>query len=309
MKIDVSLAATIAAVIDEGTLDAAARVLHITPSAVSQRVRTLEEQLGRVLIVRSRPVRATEAGEIVVRLARQIALLEHDALGRFGLEGDAATGEEASRASVIPLAVNADSLATWFLAPLARVSARHPLVFDLHRDDQDFTAGLLESGTVMAAVTSQAEPVAGCTSTPLGVLRYEAFGTPGFVTRWMPDGPTPEALARAPFVDFDRRDGLQHDWLRAQGVDPTRVPRHYVPASHDFAHAVGLGLGWGMLPALQSEAGLREGTLVALRGGAVDVPLHWQQWNLRSPLLDDVAAEIAAEAARVLAAPDRVSRR
>lgn len=290
MRIDPELAATVAAVVDEGTLDAASRRLRITPSAVSQRLKTLEQQLGRILVVRSKPAILTEAGAAVVRLARQIALLEHDALAGVGLDADADGGRIS-----IPLAVNADSMSTWFLAPLARLSAAHDIDFDLHRDDQNFTARLLESGTVMAAVTSEETPVAGCTVSPLGVLEYRAFAHPLFADRWFPAGVTAEALAVAPFVDFDRRDALQHEWLREQGVSPQGVPRHYVPASHDYALAVGLGLGWGMLPRPQQSDGL-----VALGGPTLRVQLHWQQWNLRSDLLDTIAAEVAAEARRVL---------
>ena len=288
MRIDPELAATIAAVVDEGSLDAASRRLRITPSAVSQRLKALEQQLGRVLLVRSKPVRLTESGEAVVRLARQIALLEHDALSRLGLE---AVGARIS----IPLAVNADSMATWFLPPLARLSAAHDIDFDLHRDDQNFTARLLESGTVMAAVTSEAAPVAGCSVSPLGVLEYRAMAERGYADRWFADGASREALRRAPFVDFDRRDALQHEWLEAMGVSHHGVPRHYVPASHDYALAVQIGLGWGMVPVLQESAGL-----VPLGGPTLQVALHWQQWNLRSSLLDAIAAEIAAEARRVL---------
>lgn len=288
MKIDPELAATIAAVADEGTLDAASRRLALTPSAVSQRLKALEQQLGRVLVVRSRPVRLTEAGEAVVRLARQTALLEHDALAGLGLE------EDGARVS-IPLAVNADSLATWFLPPLARLSAAHAIDFDLHRDDQNFTARLLESGTVMAAVTSERTPVAGCSVSPLGVLEYRACAEKTYVERWFADGVTPEALRHAPFVDFDRRDALQHEWLEGMGVAHAGVPRHYVPASHDYAVAVQLGLGWGMVPVLQDSTGL-----VPLGGPVLRVALYWQQWNLRSTLLDTIAAEVAAEAQRVL---------
>jgi LysR family transcriptional regulator (chromosome initiation inhibitor) len=294
MEIPLDLARTLAAVIDEGTFDAAARRLRITPSAVSQRVKSLEQQLGRVLVVRSKPARATESGAPIVRLARQLALLEHDALAAFG--EDAAPGRPVS----LPLAVNADSLSTWFLPALARVVQRHPVVFDLHRDDQDFTAGLLESGTVMAAVTSQAEPVAGCVVRPLGVMRYRAVATPGYVARWLADGPTPSALESAPLVDFDRRDDLQSVFLQRMGADAARSPRHYVPASNDFADAIKLGLGWGMLPAFQSADELERGDLVPLGGPPVDVPHHWQQWNLRSPLLDAIAAEVVSEARRSL---------
>lgn len=287
------LASTVAAIVDGGSLDAAARLLRVTPSAVSQRLKTLEQQLGQVLIVRGRPATATAAGEAVVRFARQIALLEHDALSALGL--DAGGG----RVSV-PLAVNADSMATWFLAPLARVAETHDIDFDLHRDDQTFTARLLESGEVMAAVTSEQTPVAGCTVASLGVLRYEAMATPAFVRRWFPEGVTENALRAAPFVDFDRRDTLQHAWLSSRGLEEQGIPRHYVPASHDYAQAVLLGLGWGMLPGSQATDAAASGAAVPLGGEAISVPLYWQQWNLRSALLDAIAAEIISEAARVL---------
>lgn len=297
MRIPFELAETLAVVVDEGTLDAAARRLHITPSAVSQRIKALEEQLGRLVLVRSKPARPTDAGVTVIRLARQTALLEHDALAELG-----ADPAEAALVSV-PLAVNADSLATWFLEPLGRLAVRHPVVFDLHRDDQDFTAGLLESGTVMGAVTSRATPVAGCRASPLGAMRYEAVATPDYVARWFGGdrGGRASELADAPLVDFDRRDDLQNAWLTAQGVDAARPPRHYVPASSDFAAAVRRGLGWAMLPRFQSRDALESGDLVLLGGKAVDVALHWQQWNLRSPLLDAIADEIVAEGRRVLA--------
>jgi LysR family transcriptional regulator (chromosome initiation inhibitor) len=274
---------------------AAARELLVTPSAVSQRVKQLEQRLGRVLLVRAKPVRTTDAGAAVVRLARQLELLEHDALAAVGA-GDAAS----ARPTSVPLAVNADSLGTWFLPALAALAERHRVVFELHRDDQDFTAALLESGTVMGAVTSQATPVAGCLARPLGVMRYEAVATPGYVARWLPDGATPDALARAPRVDFDRRDDLQDEYLRRAGVVVEHPARHFVPASNDFATAVKLGLGWGLLPGFQSAAELERGELVRLGGEPVDVPLYWQQWNLGSPLLDAIAEGITAEARTAL---------
>lgn len=294
MRIPFELAETLALVMEEGTLDAAARRLHVTPSAVSQRIRSLEELLGRVVLVRAKPVRTTEAGAAIVRLARQAALLEHDTLAELG------SGDVDGTVSV-PLAVNADSLATWFLPPLARLGQRHPVVFELHRDDQDFTAALLESGTVMGAVTSRATAVAGCRVSSLGAMRYEAVATPAYVERWMPDGVDAASLAVAPLVDFDRRDELQTRWLRERGVEePAGPPRHRVPASNDFATATRLGLGWALLPTFQSSDALASGDLVPLGGPTIDVPLYWQQWNLRSRLLDAIADEIVAEGRRVL---------
>lgn len=301
MQLSAEFARTLAVVLDEGSLDAAARRLHVTPSAVSQRIKALEEQVGRVLLVRAKPVRPTPAAHAVVRYARQLALVEHDALAELGADQARVT---------IPLAVNADSLATWFLAPLAQLTAEHPVLFDLHRDDQDFTASLLEEGTVMGAVTSRAEPVAGCRVVALGTMRYEAVATPGFVRRWLteatvsaedPARPDAEALLAAPRVDFDRRDDLQHQWLEQIGVAGDTA-RHYVPASHDFATAIRLGLGWGLLPGFQSHDALAAGELVRLGGPRIDVPLYWQQWNLRSALLDAVADAVVRHGRRVLAA-------
>lgn len=282
MRYDREHLETLLAVVDEGTLDAAARRLRVTPSAVSQRLKAFEQQLGRVLVVRTKPARATDAGEPLVRMARQLALLEHEA--------DQALGA-AEGVTTMPVAVNADSLATWILPALERVAAAHPVVFELHRDDQDHTAGWLAAGIVMGAVTSQAEPVPGCTSTPLGRMRYRPRASPAFVARWFPDGPDAASLARAPHVDFDGKDRLQVRYLRAVTRRQLDPPRHIVPASADFALAVRLGLGWGMLPDAQAE-----GTVEFDPGRSVDVPLHWQQWNLRSPLLDAVATEIVATA-------------
>jgi LysR family transcriptional regulator (chromosome initiation inhibitor) len=286
---------TLATVVKDGTFDAAARTLHLTPSAVSQRIKALEQRVGRVLVVRTKPVRATEAGEALLRLGQQLALLENETMRQLGTEPDD------ERPTSLPIAVNADSLSTWILPPLARVAAREPVVFDLVRDDQDHTANLLASGTVMAAVTSDATPVPGCTSAPLGRMRFRAYATPAFAQRWFPDGPTAAALDRAPRIDYDRKDTLQARFARRLARRASNPPRHYVPASADFAVATHLGLGWAMLPAAHATGPTHGGELVDLAPGQhLDVPLHWQQWNLRSTLIDAVATEVKTEAARAL---------
>lgn len=281
MRYDREHLATLLAVVEEGTLDAAARRLRITPSAVSQRLKAFEESVGRVLLVRTKPARPTEPGEALVRMARQLALLEHEA--------DQALGTGSEGVTTIPIAVNADSMSTWILPALERVSRAHPTVFELHRDDQDHTAGWLAAGTVMGAVTSQREPVPGCTSTPLGRMTYRPRAAPAFAERWFPSAPDAASLAVAPVVVFDAKDQLQAIYAKRVARRPVDPPRHLVPASADFALAVRLGLGWGMLPDEQAE-----GTVLLDETRQVDVALHWQQWNLRSPLLDAVAAEVVA---------------
>lgn len=286
---------TLATVMDEGTFDAAAHRLHITPSAVSQRMRALEQAAGQVLLQRSTPVVPTPAGQALLRYARQLTVLQEDALAELGTSGS-------DRGVVsIPLAVNADSLATWFLDPLAQLSRQLNAVFDIHREDQEHTAALLRSGTVMAAVTSQAESVQGCNSTPLGLMRYRSVASADYVAEYLAGVPDISIAQHSPVVTYDRKDTLQDRFaLRVTG-ESSGSPRHYVPTSADYARAVERGLGWGMLPEQQCLVELEAGRLLDLAPGhQTDVDLYWQRWNIASPLLDALSEAVLAAASESL---------
>ena len=293
MRIDPDLALTVAAVLDEGTLDAAARRLHVTPSAVSQRVKALEEQVGQRLLVRSKPARPTAAGRVVAQFGRQVAAAEHDTAATLGLTTDGAWAR-------IAVAVNADSLGAWLLDPLVRFADRHPVELDLHREDQDRTARLLEDGTVVAALTSRSEPVPGCRVDALGTMRFVAMAAPSWWRRWAPDGITTTVLESAPRIDYDRDDRLQRDWLVHHSVDPHRAPRHLVPSTHDITRAVLRGLGWALVPAQQAEPLVERDELRALGSPEVTTELFWQSWKDHSDLLSALTEEVVVEARRRL---------
>ncbi|MEH3052582.1 MAG: LysR family transcriptional regulator ArgP [Patulibacter minatonensis] len=293
MEFDLSQLRALEAAVSHGTFEAAARMLHVTPSAISQRLRALEEQTGRVLLVRSKPIRPTPAGETVLRLARQIALLTTETGAALG---DASAGAGAVRPVTLTVAVNADSLATWVLPALAPLAGE--LCFHLRREDEGRTSDLLRSGEVIAAISSDADPVPGCTVRPLGSMRYAPVATQAFTTRWFPDGATDEALRRAPVVVFDREDPLQHRWLERELGERVDPPSHMIPASTEFASAVRAGMGWGMLPATQSGA---PDELVELRPGAtLEVPLFWQAARLRTPALDRLTDAVLTAAVGAL---------
>lgn len=297
-QLPLDLVRTLLAVVDEGTFDAAAGALHVTPSAVSQRVKALEQRVGRVLLIREKPVRPTESGEVIVRFARQLSRLEHDAHAALGMTGTV----EATRVSI---AVNADSLATWFLPALTRVPEELRPCYELLREDEQHTARLLREGLVMAAVTSAPDAVAGCSVRALGRMRYLPVAAPAFARRWFGGGsevPLEEAIVDAPVVFFDRRDEFQDAFVRRlTGGRPASARRHYVPTSEGFVDAVAGGMGWGMVPATQAEPLLAAGRLVGLAPErAMDAPLFWQQWKLDSPALTAVAEAVAAEAAEAL---------
>jgi LysR family transcriptional regulator (chromosome initiation inhibitor) len=280
------------AIADHGSFDAAARQLHITPSAVSQRIRALEAAAGQVLISRGTPCRPTPHGEWLVRLGRQTRLLY----------AEASQAITAATAVELPVAVNADSVGNWFRDVLAEVAAWDHTALKLRVEDQAYSQELLRRGDVLAAVTSDQAAVQGCRVDALGALRYLPAATPALADRWQvkgegeAGGESPD-WAAMPVVVFNDKDDLQHELLRRHGVaqDPPIV--HQVPSTADFYQAVRLGLGWGMLPESQASADFSAGALVRLTADVLDVPLYWQRWRLDSPKLAALTSAVRIAAA------------
>jgi len=284
---------TFLTVLEHGTFDAAAGELHVTASAVSQRIKAMEQAAGQVLLQRTAPVRATAAGVVVHKLARQLRQLESDCAAELGLAG--------ARGTAIPMVVNADSLATWFVDALAAVPEDAGLSFEVLREDEQHSAGLLRTGEVMAAVTATPDAVQGCSVAPLGSLRYRAVASAGFMGRWFPGGFEAQRFPAAPAVQFDRTDTLQDNFLAAVAGTPRSGPQQFIPDTIQFARAVELGLGWGLMPEPHCRAGLRAGTLVELVPGRITrVPLYWQRWKIQSPALDVLTAAVTTTAAAAL---------
>jgi LysR family transcriptional regulator (chromosome initiation inhibitor) len=282
MRFDPAHLETLVAITEEGTFEAAARRLHLTPSAVSQRVRALERTAGQVLVRRTTPSTATPAGEPLVRLGRQLRLLAAEASASLG----------AAEVVDLAVAVNADSLATWFRPVLDAVAARPGTALRLHVEDQVYSHDLLRRGEVLAAVSSEPEPVQGCAVEPLGGLRYTPAATPALVERHRRGrGVDWSAM---PMVVFNEKDHLQDDLVAAHGA--TRPPVvHRVPSTADFHQAVRRGLGWGMLLDDQLEPDLAADRVVRLPGARpVVVQLYWHRWRLDSPALDALSTDVRA---------------
>jgi LysR family transcriptional regulator (chromosome initiation inhibitor) len=280
--------ATLLAIAEHGTFEAAARALALTPSAVSQRVRALESAVGQVVVQRTTPCRPTAAGEVLLRLARQQRLLGEEARSALA---------DATEPVRLAVAVNADSLATWFRGVVAEVGGWEGVALRLHVEDQGYSADLLRRGDVLAAVTSDPTPVQGCRVTPLGVMRYRPAASPAYAARWR-RGRGPD-WASMPVVRFNDKDALQADLLADRGL-PLPSVVHEVPTSADFLEAVCSGLGWGLLPEAQLGPGEADGSLVRLGRQRVDVPLHWMRWRLDSPALARLGELVTQVAGRAL---------
>jgi LysR family transcriptional regulator (chromosome initiation inhibitor) len=286
VNVDGQQLAAFAAVIELGSFDAAAVRLHVTPSAVSQRIKALEQRVGQVLVVREKPCTATSAGVPLLRLAVQTALLEAEALAEMGgVEGVAAR---------IALAVNADSMSTWFTGVFSELD---DVVLDIRIEDQDHSTRLLREGVVMGAVTTERHPVSGCRVRPLGAMRYLAVASRSYVKRYLPDGFTAHAASEAPSLAWNRDDALQDQLVRKLFRRDIARPQHFVPTAEGFGAAVRAGLGWGMFPDSLAAPALAEGSFVRISKTHLDVPLYWQCWKLDSPVVKDVTDAVRAAAA------------
>lgn len=288
--LDYSSLAAVAAVIREGNFEKAAAVLGVTPSAVSQRVRALEERLGVILVIRSQPCAPTEIGARLCAHVDRVRLLESDIVANLP---DLAKETGAENLS-IRIAVNRDSLSTWFPAAAERFASHSEALLDIVLDSEEHTAERLRNGEVVAAVTADPVPVQGCSTASLGVLRYVATASPMFARRFFADGVDLQRLKRAPMVQVDRHDGLQTRWMREAFGDVVAAPTHWVPATHGCLDIVLGGLGWGMTPMMLAKMHLAEGRLVEMAPyHQVEVKLFWQYYRVSAKVLEQLTKSVA----------------
>ncbi len=249
--------------------------------------------MGTVLIRRGQPCRATETGLRLIRHLEEVALMETALAQDLPLS--------AGDLPVLRIAVNADSLATWVLPALAKFPE---FLFDLVIDDQDHSQDWLRRGEVAAAITGHPGPLQGCDTVPLGSLRYRATASPGFVTRWMPQGADAATLARAPAITFSDKDRLQRDWILALTGARITPPTHRLASSQGFVEAARLGLGWGMNPEPLIADLLARGDLMDLSAAhPMDVALFWQVTRLGRTALAPLTRAIRQAASHMLIPP------
>lgn len=280
--------ATLLAVLDEGTFEAAAHSLGITPSAVSQRIKALESQAGRVLVRRSTPPTTTQAGEVFAQLARRMQLLQAEAEAEIG-----------SLLSRVPLtvAVNADSLATWFRDVISEVAHWDNATLNLRVEDEAATLNLLRLGEVVGAITSEPTSVAGCDVVPIGEVRYYACATPSLAAAHATTEPTNGELydlQSMPSLRYGPNDRMSDRLISFNELHHVSE----IPSSEAYLHAVTAGLGWGLLPEAQCASLLEEGKLVRVDPRDVIIPMFWQQWRLESDMLSRLRDVVISAAPR-----------
>jgi LysR family transcriptional regulator (chromosome initiation inhibitor) len=292
----------LAAIVEEGGFERAAQRLSVTQSAVSQRLRALESQVGTVLIVRSRPLKATAAGQLLLKHTKQLRLLRAD-LERDLRELAPSSLRGAKEEERIAIAVNADSIATWAL-PALDWMVRDGLPLEIIADDQDFTHEWLRSGQVLGCVTTVKQALRGCKVLPLGAMPYVCVAQPAYAEQQAPGGLTPHNFKNLSFVAFNRKDDLQGEFI-AQAFGLKRVALHqlFVPSSVGQVRAAVQGWGASVLPELTVQGAIASGELIDLLPGTrLPVQLYWHCWNLESWVLDALTQALTTAAAEALEA-------
>jgi LysR family transcriptional regulator (chromosome initiation inhibitor) len=295
----------LAAIIEEGGFERAAQRLSITQSAVSQRLRALEAQVGTVLIVRSRPLKPTQAGQLMLKHAKMMRLLRADLEKDLKELAPSSTGggREEERISV---AINADSIATWALPALSPL-AQGGLPIEIIADDQEFTHEWLREGQVLGCVTSLGQALRGCKMEPLGTMDYVAVAAAGFAARHCPKGVNAHNFHKLPFIAFNRKDHLQHSFVeQAFSLPRVMLKQLFVPASEGQIRAVRAGWGVSVVPELGVRDLLASGELVNVTPRhRLGVALYWHCWNLSSDVLDALSSALRGAAAQNLRQPDQ----
>lgn len=291
MLLDPNHLSALSAILRHGSFEAAASELSVTPSAISQRIKALEDRVGAALILRGTPCTATPAGLRIAQHAEDIGLLEAQLARELTLDREAPLTR-------VRIAVPADVLATWFIHAMAQVDG---LLFDLVLDDQDHSADWLRRGEVSAAVTIGGQPVAGCDAFALGSFRYLATASPAFMQKWFSNSVDTVSLGRAPCLTFNRKDGLQKAWIAQEFGRRISPPSHFLASSHGFVDAAIAGLGWGMNPENLAKSALEDGRLTVLKPDApFDVPLTWQVGRILAPALQPLTQAVKRSASRTL---------
>lgn len=288
----------VAMVVQTGSFEKAALALRVTPSAISQRVKQLEERLGTVLILRGHPCTASEKGEWVCRHMEHVGMLEMELLDQLP---SLMTEDEPGQKVTLNIATNSDSLGTWFMNAIAGFATDTDYLLNIAVDDEDYTADWLLRGRVLAAVTSLEKPVQGCRVVPLGALRYHATASPAFMDRYFRGGVTQANLGQAPALTFSQKDRLQLTWVTKHFGPSIVYPTHWLPSTHSFVDASLLGMGWGMNPQLLVRDHLAEGRLEELVPETpLDIPLYWQVNRLAADRLKPLTQALVDVARGVL---------
>lgn len=283
------------AVVATRNFGAAAVKLSVTRSAISQRIKALEEAFGVPLLVRDGNI-ITPAGESLLRHIRAIKVLEADTLQSI-------KPTHSDRVE-ISIAVNADSLATWFEA-VAWTIAERSVSLELIVDDQDYTLPLLASGQAIGCVSTSRDSPTGFIGEYLGAMEYECVANPEFVGKFFSQGFGLHGVLSAPAVLYNRKDGLHSMFLeRFLNLAVKSYAAHFFPSPVALLSAIERGVGYGLVPSSQARHLIEVGKLIRLAPEhKIAVDLYWHHWETEPANTQEISDLVVRYARQMLVQP------
>ncbi|MCM5703528.1 LysR family transcriptional regulator ArgP [Larsenimonas salina] len=298
--LDYKLLEALSAVIDQGGFERGANYLGLTQSAVSQRIKLLEARLGQPVLVRSPTLGPTALGKRLLNHAQQVRLLEYDLIDIVPSLG---TDEQRLR-----IALNADSLATWWPLAVGPFSQEHRVLLDLVVQDQTTALQRMRDGEVAACLCSTPRAVQGARVVSLGGMRYMAVATPHFIKRYFPEGLNADSLSEAPGIVFGPDDRLHHRMVAQYHIAPP-FPHHICPSSQGVVQMTVAGLGYALLPEHQARPHLESGALAEIETPSpVIVPMYWHYWRQGGQLLSSLTSYLSEQSPNWLLSVEETER-
>ena len=273
--LDYKLIHALDTVLTEQSFESAALALNITQSAISQRIKQLEQLVAKPVLIRSQPLQATATGQKLLAHFRKVRQLEYD------LAGDIMP-DSAPSSIPISIAVNADTLASWFIEALTPLLKTQPIELNIQVTNEVDTQKLLKKGEVLAAISSQKQSFSGVKVEYIGTLDYILCANQDYINKYFKGGLTIENLNKAPCIDYDQRDKMHSDYLKKHfAIEQAIYPCHRIRSSEVVVTMALAGLAYALIPTTQADEHLASGALINLAPDKhLKMPLYWHSWAL-----------------------------
>lgn len=259
-------------VLEMQSFEAAAKKLFITQSAISQRIKGLEAQYGEPMLIRTLPYVPTKIGCYLIGHFKQISLLEEALKHHLG----------SKRKLHISIALNRDSLETWFLDLIEDSTLLKDVILEVIADDQELTIDYLKRGLVSACLSTSHQETLGCKTTFLGNMEYLLVASPKFFKEYFFKAKFENCLLQAPAIKFDRNDHLHKRYLeKFFGLSDDEVNYQIVPSVKGFKKYVLLGYGYALIPRIDIVGELKSKKLVQIHDKTWKIPMYWHHWSIK----------------------------
>jgi LysR family transcriptional regulator (chromosome initiation inhibitor) len=275
------------------SFEKAALKLHITQSAVSQRIKNLESYYGEPILIRTLPYRPTKLGNQLIRLLAQIQLLEENFV-----QERAATDSMPKCA----IALNRDSLETWFLGALSEKSLIADVIVEIIADDQEHTLEYFKNGLVSACLSTESKALKGAEAVYLGTMKYILTASQQFLKRYEFQNDLMSFFRKAPALQFDRNDHLHERYLKHYFANlDAEISYKIIPSVYGFKKYALLGFGYGLIPEIDIADELKTKKLLNMFPTRVwETKLYWHMWSIKSVIYEKFNTEIIKYAQKIL---------